>query len=92
LFRGRVHPKREAASLSKSEVRAVHRGIRGTLNETLRKDSSDEVRYLHETDSENRFLVYGRKGEPCRRCSTRIERIVQGGRSTFYCPRCQRIK
>ena len=92
LFRARVHPKREAASLSKSEVRAVHRGIRAKLNETLRKDTSDELRYLHEGDSENRFLVYGRRGEPCSRCATKIDRMVQGGRSTFYCPRCQRVK
>ena len=92
LFRARVLPKRVAASLSKSEVRAMHRGIRGTLNTTLRNDDADEVRYLHEADSENRFLVYGRKGEPCPRCATKIERMVQGGRSTFYCPQCQRVK
>jgi formamidopyrimidine-DNA glycosylase len=92
LFRGRVHPKRQSASLSKSEIRAVHRGIRDTLNETLQKDDARELRYLHEPDSVNRFLIYGRKGDPCPRCSTRIERIVQGGRSTFYCPRCQPVK
>ena len=33
--------------------------------------------------------VYGREGEGCSRCGTGVERMVQGGRSTFYCPRCQ---
>ncbi len=92
LFRAGVHPAREAESLSESEVRALHRGIRSTLNETLRKENTDEMRYLQEPDTENRFLVYGRKGESCPRCATGIERMVQGGRSTFYCPRCQRAK
>jgi len=92
LFRAGLHPAREAESLSESEVRALHRGIRGTLNETLRKEDAAEMRYLHESGSENRFLVYGRKGESCPRCATRIERMKQGGRSTFYCPRCQRVK
>jgi len=34
--------------------------------------------------------VYGREGLPCRRCGTRVRRIVQGQRSTYYCPHCQR--
>ncbi|MGZ6126085.1 MAG: zinc finger domain-containing protein, partial [Myxococcales bacterium] len=38
---------------------------------------------------ENVFLVYDREGEPCATCRTPIERIVQGGRSTYYCPSCQ---
>jgi formamidopyrimidine-DNA glycosylase len=37
-----------------------------------------------------RLLVYDRAGEPCRRCGTTIRRIVQGQRSTFYCPSCQK--
>jgi formamidopyrimidine-DNA glycosylase len=41
---------------------------------------------------QHRFRVYGREGEPCQRrgCSGIVERIVQAGRSTFYCPACQR--
>jgi formamidopyrimidine-DNA glycosylase len=37
-----------------------------------------------------RLRVYDRAGEPCRICATPLVRIVQGGRSTYYCPRCQR--
>jgi len=91
LFRAGVHPARVAKSLSESEVRALHRGIRGTLKQTLRNED-DDIRYLHESGTENRFLVYGKKGEPCPRCKTRISRIVQAGRSTFYCAECQRVK
>jgi formamidopyrimidine-DNA glycosylase len=36
------------------------------------------------------LAVYGREGEPCLRCGSAVRRIVQAGRSTFYCPRCQR--
>jgi formamidopyrimidine-DNA glycosylase len=39
---------------------------------------------------QTRLEVYGRKGEPCRRCGRVIRRIVQAGRSTFFCPGCQR--
>jgi formamidopyrimidine-DNA glycosylase len=45
-------------------------------------------RYTDER-SASRFAVYDREGKECRRCGTTIERIVQGGRSTFFCPGCQ---
>lgn len=92
LFRAGLHPALESGSLSEREIRVLHRGIRDTLNETLRKENAAEMRYLQESGSENRFLVYGRKGKPCPRCATRIERMMQGGRSTFYCPGCQATK
>ena len=42
-----------------------------------------------EEGGENVFLVYDRTGQPCSTCGSAIERIVQGGRSTYYCPSCQ---
>jgi formamidopyrimidine-DNA glycosylase len=48
------------------------------------------VRYLGESGAENDFLVYGRLGEPCPRCRAPVQRMVQAGRSTYFCSRCQR--
>ncbi|MED5373185.1 MAG: DNA-formamidopyrimidine glycosylase family protein [Myxococcota bacterium] len=50
----------------------------------------DEIQYINsDPDARNPFAVYGRAGEPCLRCGEGIERIVQSGRSSFYCPSCQ---
>src|SRR2546427_179650 len=52
------------------------------------EDSPEPITYVEE-GGENVFLVYDRAGEPCGNCGTAIRRIVQGGRSTYYCPHCQ---
>ncbi len=92
LFRARIHPARPAADLDHEEVVRLHRSIRATLTETLQRERSDEVPYLQERNVENEFIIYGRKGEPCRRCRTPVERLLQAGRSTYFCPRCQPLQ
>jgi formamidopyrimidine-DNA glycosylase len=89
LFQGGIHPVRPAKQLRPREVARLHRAIRHSLMAELRRERADEIRYLHERDGENHFLVYGRAGEPCVRCGARVRRIVQVGRSTYYCARCQ---
>lgn len=96
LFRAGIHPKRSARTLDEPEVTALWEGMRGTLEDTLRdlqaqvagETGDDEVIYMSD-GGDNPFQVYGREGEPCPRCDAAIERIVQGGRSTFLCGRCQ---
>ena len=44
----------------------------------------------HRGDFQSRFWVYDREGKPCRRCGATVKRLVQGQRSTFFCPRCQK--
>ena len=56
---------------------------------TLRIDLTDGVGSYFGT-TERFWRVYERAGEPCVNCGTKIKRVVQGGRSTYYCPRCQR--
>ena len=57
----------------------------GTWNSSIgRKESAPNA-----GDAQSRYRVYDREGKPCRRCRTPIRRIVQGQRSTFFCPRCQ---
>ena len=89
LFHAGIHPVRMAGQLSDEERSRLHRSIRTTLKQAVRRERSNEMKYLHEADSENHFLIYGHAGEPCSRCGTSVKRIVQAGRSTYYCARCQ---
>jgi formamidopyrimidine-DNA glycosylase len=93
LFEARLHPSRlgrsldprEAARLRKAVVRVLHRAItkRGSSIRTYIGGSGLKGNYQEE------FRVYGRAGEPCRRCRQAIERIRLAGRSTHFCPHCQ---
>ena len=94
LWRARLHPRREAGSLSTAEVRRVHAAVREALAVGIARQGSTLRDYRRpdgaEGSMQDEFKVYGRLGEPCERCGTPIERIVVGGRGTWYCPRCQR--
>ena len=95
LFLARINPTKPANRLSKSRARKLYQAIRQILREaidagsTLRIDLTDGNGSYFETP-ERFWRVYEREGEPCVNCGTRIRRIVHGGRSTYYCPRCQR--
>jgi formamidopyrimidine-DNA glycosylase len=81
LWRARIDPRRASNALSSREARVLLTGIRAVLKK------ASGARYV---DGEGRFNVYDREGRPCSRCKTPIERIPQAGRSTYFCPRCQR--
>jgi formamidopyrimidine-DNA glycosylase len=95
LFLAGVNPTKPANTLSKPRARRLYQAIRETLQEaidagsTLRIDLADGNGSYFETP-ERFWRVYEREGEPCVRCGTKIRRIVQGGRSTYFCPRCQK--
>jgi formamidopyrimidine-DNA glycosylase len=89
LHRAKLHPERPANTLTAVEVQNLARAIDASLRFALSlEDGAEPITYVEE-GGENRFLVYGHEGEPCDDCGTTIERIVQGGRSTFFCPHCQ---
>jgi formamidopyrimidine-DNA glycosylase len=89
-FRAHVDARRRASSLSRAEVRRLAGGVLATVRETIAREEGPEIAYVEE-GAENPFLVYGRAGEPCPSCRRgRIRRLVQAGRSTYLCPRCQR--
>lgn len=94
LFLARISPLKSAHTLSKARALKLHQAVRDILEEaiaagsTLKIDLSDgDSSYIG--TSERFWRVYERAGEPCVNCGTKIRRVVQGGRSTYYCPRCQ---
>lgn len=89
LFRAKLHPARKPDSLTPAELAALTKAILEGIRFALEVEDGDEIEYVEEPGAKNPFLVYGRAGEPCSRCQTRIEQFTQGGRSTFFCPACQ---
>lgn len=82
LWEARIDPRAEARSLTRAQVGAIAAAIRVVLD----RGRSGGRRYR---DGAASLRVYDREGAPCPRCGTPIERIVQAGRSTCFCPRCQ---
>ncbi len=95
LHRAGIHPRRRAGSISPARLERLARAIRETLLEAIAAGGSS-LRDFRSAEGElgyfqHRWRVYEREGEPCPRpgCPGVIRRLVQGGRSTYYCPRCQ---
>lgn len=96
LFRAHLSPKRKAGQISKARIRALVPIIRQVLADAIEAGGSS-LRDYRQADGElgyfqHSFDVYGRESEPCRApdCPGVITRITQSGRSSFYCPQCQR--
>ncbi len=94
LFRAGIRPRRRASTLTHDELRRLHNALKRVLREAIRLGGSSVSDYV-DADGEEGFFqlkhrVYGREGEGCRVCKTPIKRIVIAGRSSHYCPRCQK--
>ncbi len=89
LWRARLHPRRKLGALAPDEVAALYRSIRAALNDGIKHGGSTIDWVYPEGNYQKRLKVYGRAGQPCRRCRATIQRIVVGQRSTFICPHCQ---
>ena len=97
LWRSRISPDRESASLTSDEIARLHGDIVSVLNDAIEGQGTtigNSVSDYHPSAGEqgefqNRLSVYGREDEPCERCGTAIVRMKQGGRSTYYCQECQ---
>ena len=94
LFRSKISPKLAANKLSKPKLKELIKNIRAVLQDSINSGGStlrDYVRSSGDTGYfQHHFDVYGKKGKPCPRCGSKIEQIVQAGRSTFYCQKCQK--
>ncbi|MCL5116367.1 MAG: bifunctional DNA-formamidopyrimidine glycosylase/DNA-(apurinic or apyrimidinic site) lyase [Firmicutes bacterium] len=95
LFEARIHPERSAGSLSDSELTRLARAIRTVLERSIAHRGTSFSDYVdalgHPGDNQAYLHVYGREGKPCPRCHTPVRRLVLGGRSSHFCPRCQRL-
>ncbi|HEY3778402.1 MAG TPA: bifunctional DNA-formamidopyrimidine glycosylase/DNA-(apurinic or apyrimidinic site) lyase [Rhizomicrobium sp.] len=96
LFHAGVSPKRLASKIDRPRAEKLVHEIRQVLRAAIRAGGSS-LRDYAKTDGalgefQHRFSVYDREGAPCPRkgCTDKVRRIVQSGRSTFYCPACQR--
>lgn len=85
LWRAKISPKAVASSLSLPRLARLVDSIHAVLEEENRPPG----RYT-DVEGRDRFQVYDREGEPCSRCGRPVKRIVQAGRSTYYCGFCQR--
>jgi len=94
LHRAGIHPERVAAALTKKEWEKIFKSAKIILTKAIEKrgTSISDWRDLYGCQGENQFELraYGRVGEQCGNCGGTIVRIKQGGRSTFYCPVCQK--
>jgi formamidopyrimidine-DNA glycosylase len=94
LFRAGVRPRRRAASLTREELKKLYAAIPEVLNEAIAAGGSSVSDYVDAEGDEGFFQlqhrVYGREGEPCLVCKTPVKRLVIGGRSSHYCPKCQK--
>jgi formamidopyrimidine-DNA glycosylase len=96
LFRAGISPRREAGRISAARAARLVPEIREVLTEAIEAGGSS-LRDYRQADGElgyfqHAFRVYGREGQPCTTpgCTATVRRIVQSGRSSFYCPSCQR--
>ncbi len=96
LLRSAISPKRLAGSLKKDQMAALARAIKAVLKDAIAAGGSTLRDHAQATGDpgnfQHRFLVYGREGLPCKTksCKGTVKRIVQAGRSSFYCPACQK--
>ena len=94
LFRSGIRPRRRAASLTREELRRLYAALQEVLREAISLGGSSVSDYV-DADGEEGFFqlqhrVYGREGEPCLVCKSPIKRVVIAGRSSHYCPQCQK--
>jgi len=94
LFHAGISPLRAANRISRERYRALAPAIRATLEASIAAGGSSVRDYVHSDGGAGCFqlscAVYDRAGEACPRCATPVRTIRQAGRSSFYCPNCQR--
>ncbi len=94
LFRAGLRPGRQARRLTRAELARLFESVRAVLGAAVDLGGSSISDYRDADGRPGYFQlhlnVYDRTGAPCRHCGTAIKRVVHAGRSSFYCPRCQR--
>ncbi len=94
LFRAGIRPRKQAGRLTRAELARLHSSLQQVLKHAIELGGSSVSDYV-DADGVRGFFqlehkVYGRAGEDCSDCGTALKKIVVGGRTTVYCPTCQR--
>lgn len=96
LWQSQIHPLRTADSLKHNEIERLHAAIRQVLEQAIYYKGSTLRNYRNgygqRGENQEHFSVYDRKGKPCPRCGTPVERIVIAQRGTHICPTCQKLE
>ena len=94
LFRARISPRRAAGRITRAEAAALVQAIKDVLTDAIHTGGTTLRDYVNADGVPGYFrqqlYVYERAGEPCRICRTPVKHAVQGQRSTYWCPTCQR--
>ncbi|MDD5128113.1 MAG: DNA-formamidopyrimidine glycosylase [Candidatus Omnitrophica bacterium] len=94
LFRARIDPDRPAQSLSEKEKQALYKAIKEVLKSAIKHGGSSIDDYVQLSGKRGDYVkfhrVYGRQGQPCFVCNSIIKKNTQGGRGTYFCPKCQK--
>jgi formamidopyrimidine-DNA glycosylase len=94
LFRAGIRPRRAAGRIKRDELQRLVKAIKTVLGDAIKVGGTTLRDYVNANGSPGYFrqklFVYERADEPCRKCKTPIVQIVQGARSTYYCPQCQK--
>jgi len=94
LFQAGILPTRRSDTLADDEIVALHVAIRQVLQTGIAREGASISTYVkpdgEKGDMQNAVMVFRRTGQTCFRCGGTVERIVLGGRSTHFCPGCQK--
>jgi len=97
LFLANIHPLTKSNQLLSIQIAKLYQSIKKIIEQAIKNKGSsgaDEAYILPDGskgEHQRHFLVYQKEGKPCPICQTKIKRIKQGGRSSFFCPNCQKI-
>ena len=94
LWKARIHPKRLGMGLRTGQVKELYRALQGILQRAIAMRGSSIADFLDAEgrpgEYQRRHRAYGREGKSCFRCKTQIQRVIVAGRSSYFCPRCQK--
>ena len=94
LFRAGINPQRPAQKLTLGQIQSLHQTTQAVLKEAIRFRGTSMRNYRDASGERGKFMrrikVYNRQGQPCLACGQPVRRLIQSGRSTFYCRSCQR--
>ncbi|HWZ24464.1 MAG TPA: bifunctional DNA-formamidopyrimidine glycosylase/DNA-(apurinic or apyrimidinic site) lyase [Verrucomicrobiae bacterium] len=94
LWRAKIHPAKLGASINKKQAVVLHRALQDILKKAIVMRGSSIANFVdgegQPGEYQQHHRAYGREGEKCYRCGTIIRRAIVAGRSSFFCPKCQR--